>query len=73
MQVYFVRPNAGESEPVKVLENLSVANGDHAINGIDFLNDGRLLVCVGSQTNAGIPGALGFLPVRLSPFWITVS
>lgn len=31
-----------------------------------FLHDGRLLIAVGSQTNAGIPGALGLLPVLLT-------
>ena len=63
MQVYYIQPNIQNAAPVKLIENLSVANGDHVVNGIDFLNDGRLLICIGSQTNAGIPGALGFLPV----------
>jgi hypothetical protein len=60
-----VQPNVAGAKPVPVIENISVSNGDHVVNGIDFMHDGRLLIAVGSQTNAGIPGALGLLPVRL--------
>lgn len=38
-----------------VVTNLPVSGNDHAINGLDFLHDGRLLVTVGGQTNAGWP------------------
>lgn len=65
MQVMYVQPAVVGAEAVPVIENISVSNGDHVVNGIDFLHDGRLLVAVGSQTNAGIEGALGLLPVCL--------
>lgn len=63
MQIYYVKPSDAKPKAVKFIENLSVANGDHVVNGIDFAHNGHLLVAVGSQTNAGIPGALGLLPV----------
>lgn len=63
LQVYYVKPTDPKPVAVKFIEGLSVANGDHVVNGIAFAHDGRLLVAVGSQTNAGIPGALGYLPV----------
>lgn len=65
LQIYYVKPDDPEPQAVPFIENLSVANGDHVVNGIAFAHDGRLLVAVGSQTNAGMPGALGYLPVRL--------
>lgn len=67
VQVYYVKPTDNKPKAVKFIENLSVANGDHVVNGIDFAHNGHLLVAVGSQTNAGIPGALGLLPVRHHP------
>lgn len=66
VQVMYVQPAVANAKPVSVVENLSVSNGDHVVNGLDFLHDGRLLIAVGSQTNAGIEGALGLLPVRIS-------
>lgn len=63
LQIYYVKPSDAQPKAVKFIENLSVANGDHVVNGIDFAHNGNLLVAVGSQTNAGIPGALGLLPV----------
>lgn len=58
-----MKPTDPQPVAVKFITGLSVANGDHVVNGIDFAHDGRLLVAVGSQTNAGIPGPLGYLPV----------
>ena len=66
VQVMYVQPAVANAKPVSVVENLSVSNGDHVVNGLDFLHDGRLLIAVGSQTNAGIEGALGLLPVCIS-------
>lgn len=66
MQVMYVQPAVAGAKAVAVVENLSVSNGDHVVNGLDFLHDGRLLIAVGSQTNAGIEGALGLLPVSFS-------
>eukprot|EP00892_Ulva_mutabilis_P000625 jgi/Ulvmu1/10563/UM065_0017.1 len=60
--IYYVKPTDPTPKAVPFIENLSVANGDHVVNGIDFAHDGRLLVAIGSQTNAGMPGALGYLP-----------
>jgi hypothetical protein len=62
MQVYYIQPNVPGAKPAKLIENLSVSNGDHVVSGLDFLNDGRLIVSDGSQTNAGIEGRLGYLP-----------
>lgn len=64
VQVYYVKPTDPKPKAVPFIKNLSVANGDHVVNAITFLHDGRMLVAVGSQTNAGMPGALGYLPVR---------
>lgn len=38
-----------------VVQNLPVSAHDHAVNQVDFLNDRRLLIAVGGQTNAGYP------------------
>lgn len=62
-----MEPNAAEPEAVQIISQLSVSNGDHVVTGLDFLHDGRLIVSVGSQTNAGIEGALGYLPARPWP------
>lgn len=76
-----MQPAVPAPKAVLVVDNISVSNGDHVVNGIDFLHDGRLIIAVGSQTNAGIEGALGLLPVcifticspRNSPSKTTVS
>lgn len=45
-----------------VVRNLGIANFDHVINGLEFDNQGSLLILSGSNTNAGIPGeGLGYL------------
>jgi glucose/arabinose dehydrogenase len=41
-----------------VVTGLPVSDHDHGINGIEFDNDGNLLIQVGGNTNAGVPGAL---------------
>ena len=38
-----------------VIKNLPVSGFDHAVNGVDFLHDRRLIVAVGGMTNAGWP------------------
>lgn len=47
-----------------VISGLPVSNFDHAVNSLTFDNSGRLLVTVGSSTNAGVhePGKLGGVP-----------
>ena len=40
-----------------VVTGLPVSGFDHAVNGLDFLHDHRLLICVGGQTNAGWPSS----------------
>jgi len=53
-------PSYTKCEPVVV--RLPVSNHDHAVNGIQFMDDGTLLLGVGGQTNGGIPHiALGLL------------
>jgi glucose/arabinose dehydrogenase len=45
-----------------VVTNLPVSNHDHAPNGIQFSDDGTLLLGIGGNTNAGVPHfRLGFL------------
>lgn len=61
--VSYIQPNsATPSKITTIIENISVANGDHTVNCLGFANEGPLLVCIGSQTNAGMPGVLGYLP-----------
>lgn len=38
-----------------VIVNLATSNYDHALNGLEFTMDGRLLITAGSPTNAGLP------------------
>lgn len=73
MQVMYVQPNAAEPTAVPLIENLSVSNTDHEVNGLDFLHDGRLIFAVGSQTNAGMPGPIGYLPVCLHSSYSSVQ
>ncbi|MAB79413.1 MAG: hypothetical protein CMJ89_08670, partial [Planctomycetes bacterium] len=40
--------------PVPLITGLPVSNHDHAINQIAFDNNGDLLICAGSATNAGV-------------------
>lgn len=48
---------------VPILENLPVSNHDHGINGLQFDNQGRLLVAVGGNSNAGVTNCnMGGLP-----------
>lgn len=43
-----------------VVEHLPVSNYDHGVNGLAFDNSGRLMIAVGSATNAGVSdSALG--------------
>ncbi len=49
--------------PIPLITGLPVSNHDHAINGIQFDNNGDLLISSGANTNAGIPTvAHGTLP-----------
>ena len=49
--------------PVPLITRLPVSNHDHAINGLEFDNNGDLLICVGGTTNAGVPHAqIGLTP-----------
>jgi glucose/arabinose dehydrogenase len=41
-----------------VVTGLPVSDHDHGVNGLEFDNDGNLLIQVGGNTNAGVPGAL---------------
>lgn len=38
-----------------LITGLPVSNHDHGVNGLEFDNNGDLLICVGGNTNAGIP------------------
>jgi N-acetylneuraminic acid mutarotase len=40
--------------PQPLVTQLPTSNHDHAINGLVFDNNGDLLICVGSNTNAGV-------------------
>jgi glucose/arabinose dehydrogenase len=40
--------------PIPLVTQLPTSNHDHAINGLVFDNNGDLLICVGSNTNAGV-------------------
>ena len=54
-------PNFSTVKPL--ITGLPVSNRDHAINGMTFDDTGNLLICVGSETNAGIPSLqMGTLP-----------
>jgi len=54
-------PNFSTVKPL--ITGLPVSNRDHAINGLTFDDQGNLLICVGSETNAGIPSLpMGTLP-----------
>ena len=49
--------------PQPLITNLPVSNHDHAVNGMQFDNNGDLLICVGGNTNAGVPHKfIGDLP-----------
>jgi len=49
--------------PSPLLTGLPTSNHDHGINGMEFDNNGDLLVAVGGNTNAGVPWPLiGDLP-----------
>lgn len=40
--------------PVPVITRLPASNHDHGVNGMQFDNNGDLLVCMGANTNAGV-------------------
>lgn len=40
--------------PVAVVTNLPTSNHDHGVNGMEFDDNGDLLVSIGSNTNAGV-------------------
>ncbi|MEM7309398.1 MAG: IPT/TIG domain-containing protein [Planctomycetota bacterium] len=40
--------------PIPYVTQLPTSNHDHAVNGLTFDNNGDLLICVGSNTNAGV-------------------
>jgi glucose/arabinose dehydrogenase len=41
-----------------IITGLIVSERDHGINGLTFMDDGRLLILLGSNTNGGLPGPL---------------
>jgi len=41
-----------------IVTGLPVSERDHGINGLIFLQDGNMLILVGSNTNGGLPGPL---------------
>ncbi|HPF41305.1 MAG TPA: malectin domain-containing carbohydrate-binding protein [Phycisphaerae bacterium] len=54
-------PNFDTITPL--ITGLPVSNHDHGVNGMQFDNAGNLLVCVGGNTNAGIPACnIGNVP-----------
>ncbi len=54
-------PDFDVIEPL--VTGLPVSNHDHSVNGMDFDHEGNLLVCIGGNTNAGVPScAMGDLP-----------
>lgn len=54
-------PNFTTATPL--ITGLPVSNHDHGINGMQFDNAGNLLICVGGNTNAGIPACnIGNVP-----------
>ena len=54
---------------VPIVRNVGVANHDHGIQSIAFHHDGRLLLCSGGVTNAGVAGpGFGGIDVRPPPF-----
>lgn len=54
-------PNFDAATPL--ITGLPVSNHDHGVNGMQFDNAGNLLVCIGGNTNAGIPACnIGNLP-----------
>ena len=53
--------------PVPLVTSLPTSNHDHGVNGIEFDNNGDLLISAGGNTNAGVPWPLmGDVPA--SPF-----
>tara|TARA_R110002096_G_scaffold79532_8_gene186761 strand:+ start:12071 stop:17392 length:5322 start_codon:yes stop_codon:yes gene_type:complete len=51
------------NSPVPIVTGLPTSNHDHAVNGIEFDDNGDLLICVGGNTNAGVAWPLiGDLP-----------
>ncbi len=49
--------------PLPFVTGLPTSNHDHAVNGIAFDNNGDFLICVGGNTNAGVPHPnIGDLP-----------
>ncbi len=59
-------PNFDTAQPL--ITGLPVSNHDHGVNGLEFDNNGDLLIAVGATTNAGVAGdcEIGQLPE--SPF-----
>ena len=65
LQVSYIQPNAAVITSYPAVENIGVSNHDHAANCLAFHDDGRLLICSGSNTNAGVPAnKFGSLDVR---------
>lgn len=54
-------PNFDTVQPL--ITGLPVSNHDHAVNGMQFDNNGDLYICIGGNTNAGVEHCnLGALP-----------
>jgi glucose/arabinose dehydrogenase len=41
-----------------IITGLPVSDHDHAVNGLEFTDDGNLMIQVGGNTNAGVPGPI---------------
>lgn len=49
--------------PVTIISGLPVSNHDHTVNGMQFDNNGDLLIAVGGNTNAGVKSTpIGDIP-----------
>lgn len=49
----------------RIVSNLPVSNRDHSVNALAFNQNGDLLIAVGANTNAGLPGS------KLGNLWET--
>lgn len=47
----------------RIVSNIPVSNHDHGVNGLEFMQNGDLLIAVGSFTNSGLPG------YKLGNYW----
>jgi glucose/arabinose dehydrogenase len=59
-------PNFTSAQPL--ITGLPVSNHDHGINGMEFDNNGDLLIAVGGSTNAGVAGNCNIGQLPESPY-----